>query len=260
MTEKNPWRNDSDPAQGNEPNPWASNPETVSFPPVNDGHQFAEPNPWDESQDFGTTDQSAYHDAPVATQATTQTQTKRKRGWLLPIVILLALVALVVGGGVIATQTGLINLGSDEEDPVIVTEVVAVPAEEDSAPEDDAEAEESVAAKSVEEDEEEGEEEEESRPTRVSLPGGASAANSSARSGGPHGSFDNAYTGSNVTSEAFAERVRMAYVDFHNESGRTSGTISAYSPVTQLSYTLDCDDNGSFVTCTGGNNAVVYIS
>ncbi|MBB1026364.1 serine/threonine protein kinase [Dietzia sp. DQ11-38-2] len=62
--------------------------------------------------------------------------------------------------------------------------------------------------------------------------------------------------GSSVTSCEFAVSVRSTYL----ASGGNGGpmTIDAYSPVTGATYTMSCS-GGPVVTCTGGNNAVVYI-
>ena len=35
--------------------------------------------------------------------------------------------------------------------------------------------------------------------------------------------------------------------------------VTARSPVTGLDYVMSCVPAGELVTCTGGNNAVVYI-
>ncbi|SKX89407.1 Uncharacterised protein [Mycobacteroides abscessus subsp. abscessus] len=35
--------------------------------------------------------------------------------------------------------------------------------------------------------------------------------------------------------------------------------ISAYSPVTGLSYVMSCGPEGGVVACRGGNDAVVYV-
>jgi hypothetical protein len=53
------------------------------------------------------------------------------------------------------------------------------------------------------------------------------------------------------TTCAFAESVRSAY----ESSG--PGAVTAYSPVTNRTYTMTCSA-GSPVVCTGGNNASVY--
>lgn len=99
-----------------------------------------------------------------------------------------------------------------------------------------------------------------SRPANPSLPGGAVAANSSARNGNPGGNFNNAYTGSSVTSQPFANSVRDVFALNYVNTGQTSAVLNVYSSVTGQTYTMNCTDNSQYVTCTGGNNAVVYIS
>jgi hypothetical protein len=56
------------------------------------------------------------------------------------------------------------------------------------------------------------------------------------------------------TSCPFALNVAQAY----QASGGGNSTISAFSPVTGLNYTMTCT-SGSPTVCTGGNNAIVYI-
>lgn len=56
------------------------------------------------------------------------------------------------------------------------------------------------------------------------------------------------------TSCAFASSVREAYFD----NGGGSGTVQAFSPVTGETYTMSCTA-GAPTTCTGGNNASVFI-
>lgn len=70
------------------------------------------------------------------------------------------------------------------------------------------------------------------------------------------GALSRSAVGSSVTSCQFAQSVRQAYLADGNSGG--SATIWAYSPVTGRGYTMSCS-GGSVVTCTGGNNAVVYI-
>ncbi|OYD69121.1 serine/threonine protein kinase [Rhodococcus sp. OK302] len=68
--------------------------------------------------------------------------------------------------------------------------------------------------------------------------------------------FPNSAVGSTVTSCEFAEAVRSQYVN-QNQRG-TTVTISAVSPVTNTRYSMSCSGK-KVVTCTGGNNAVVYV-
>lgn len=76
---------------------------------------------------------------------------------------------------------------------------------------------------------------------------------------GDPGDFNLAYAGSDVTSCPFARAVRDSFADYYLDTGNTSGTIDAYSQVTGQSYTMSCTDDGDYVTCRGGNNAVVHI-
>ena len=97
------------------------------------------------------------------------------------------------------------------------------------------------------------------RPEYPELPSGAEPVNAAARNNEPGGNFNSVYRGSTVTSESFAKVVRDEYVKHYVDTKELNATISAYSPVTKQTYTMDCSDNGKFVTCTGGNNAIVYI-
>lgn len=101
---------------------------------------------------------------------------------------------------------------------------------------------------------------EDSRPTRPKLPSGAVPANQSAEQNKPAGDFNNVYTGSDITSKPFARAVRDAFVTHYLDTDETEGTVKAHSSVTGQTYTMKCKDNGQYVTCTGGNNAIVYIA
>ncbi len=98
------------------------------------------------------------------------------------------------------------------------------------------------------------------RPTQPDLPAGATAVNDAARGKAPAGDLNNVYTGTGTTSAEFALIVRNAFVRYYLDTGNLTGQIEATSPVTGLSYELSCSDDGSYVTCTGGNNAVIYIA
>jgi serine/threonine kinase PknH len=56
------------------------------------------------------------------------------------------------------------------------------------------------------------------------------------------------------TSCPFAENVQRAYLNSVDQGN--GGTVTAVSPVTGQTYTMQCTD-GSPVVCTGGTNAVV---
>lgn len=106
----------------------------------------------------------------------------------------------------------------------------------------------------------EPEAEDPARPASPQMPAGATAVSSEALRGEPAGSFRNVYTGSSVTSAPFAEAVAQAWRANYDRTGALNDTITAYSPVTGVSYSMQCNDNGSYVTCSGGNNAVVYLA
>lgn len=68
--------------------------------------------------------------------------------------------------------------------------------------------------------------------------------------------FGTSAVGSTVTSCEFAEVVRSAYVNQSRRGGNV--VVSAYSPVTNLTYRMTCHGN-RVVACEGGNDAVVYL-
>lgn len=263
MTQKNPWLSDSgqtadnpeDASNTSNPwsvasggdNPWGAKPETTAFPPVDAKQSQAA---WDEQGDFSHGIQDPrLASSPFQGSGDQQVEAKRGGRWIIPVVIIIALIALAAGGVVIARQSGLLTFGtSDTEDPVVVTEVVIAPEEGDTQTGDE-------DAPPVGEDGDTTPEENMERPTGAPLPD-----SDATRSGDPGSSFNNAYAGSSATSQEFVQQVRMAFVDFYNSTGQTSGSITAYSPVTGLYYSMNCNDNGSVVTCRGGNNAVVHIS
>jgi len=98
------------------------------------------------------------------------------------------------------------------------------------------------------------------RPTSPALPAGAVPANASAWSNSPGGKFENAYVGSSVTSSEFASEVQKSFLIQYQLSKSTTQTLHVVSPVTGQLYEMNCTDNSQYVTCTGGINAVVYIT
>ncbi|WP_235214975.1 MULTISPECIES: serine/threonine protein kinase [Rhodococcus] len=72
----------------------------------------------------------------------------------------------------------------------------------------------------------------------------------------PSTEFPSSAVGSNVTSCEFSEEVRFEYVSQPQRGGTV--TVNATSPVTGQTYTMSCSGS-KVVTCTGGNNAVVYV-
>lgn len=99
----------------------------------------------------------------------------------------------------------------------------------------------------------------EGRPATPELPNAATPVNQAALNSEPAGNFNNVYL-SGPTTAPFALAVRDAFVDHFLETKETSGVIQAYSPMTRITYTMNCEDKKSYVHCTGGNNANVYIA
>ncbi|MFE7741935.1 protein kinase [Nocardia sp. NPDC057455] len=97
------------------------------------------------------------------------------------------------------------------------------------------------------------------KPTAVSLPAGAKPCGQGQAASG---TFTQSATGTPVTSCAFAEAVRSAYAatgPAQNATRDAPRTVVATSPVTGRSYTMTCLPEGQLVTCSGGENAVVYV-
>nr|WP_280184051.1 serine/threonine-protein kinase [Nocardia cyriacigeorgica] len=93
------------------------------------------------------------------------------------------------------------------------------------------------------------------RPTPIALPPGA-------RPCGPPATvaFANAAAGTTVTSCEFAEEVRKAYAAAAGGGrGSAPASVVAASPITGRTYTMSCSEQDRLVTCTGGDNAVVYV-
>lgn len=156
---------------------------------------------------------------------------------VLAIVAGLLLVALGVGAYFLFSQSG----GSQLADPQLqeVTSSASVTTE----PEEDKEA----------------DKKDKKRPEDPDLPSAAIPANDAARNGEPAGNFNNVYL-SGPTSEEFALIVRDKFVDQYLDTKETSAVVEAHSPVTGQSYSMDCQDRGGYVHCTGGNDANVYIA
>ncbi|WP_072806433.1 hypothetical protein [Rhodococcoides yunnanense] len=93
-----------------------------------------------------------------------------------------------------------------------------------------------------------------SRPAVVTLPPNAQACPAAF---GPAGEYVSSAAGTTITSCPFAEAVRVAYAG----SGQAGAArvVNATSPVTGKSYAMNCSAVGGLVTCTGGDNAVVYV-
>ncbi|MGW4094399.1 protein kinase domain-containing protein [Nocardia sp. NPDC004750] len=97
------------------------------------------------------------------------------------------------------------------------------------------------------------------KPTQVTLPAGAKPCG---QGQAVAGTFTQSATGTAVTSCAFAEEVRRAYAALGQTQNATRDaprSVVATSPVTGRSYTMNCLPEGQVVTCSGGENAVVYV-
>ncbi|WP_434086160.1 protein kinase domain-containing protein [Nocardia sputorum] len=97
------------------------------------------------------------------------------------------------------------------------------------------------------------------KQTPVTLPPGAKPCGQGHASSG---TFTQSATGTAVTSCAFAEEVRQAYAALGSAQNATRDaprTVVATSPVTGRAYTMNCQPDGPLVTCSGGENAVVYV-
>jgi serine/threonine protein kinase len=89
---------------------------------------------------------------------------------------------------------------------------------------------------------------------------------SSASAGGPSSSApadassgcDSGISVNSVTTCPFADNVFKAYVNDYKANGERSNTVvTASSPVTHVTYNMDCANDGTTVTCTGGKNSLV---
>ncbi|WP_435825023.1 protein kinase domain-containing protein [Nocardia niwae] len=97
------------------------------------------------------------------------------------------------------------------------------------------------------------------KQTPVALPPGAKPCGQGQASSG---TFTQSATGTAVTSCAFAEEVRQAYAALGSAQNATRDApraLVATSPVTGRTYTMNCQADGPLVTCSGGENAVVYV-
>ena len=88
-------------------------------------------------------------------------------------------------------------------------------------------------------------------PTEIELPGSAAQCQNV-------GSFA-VYRGNDQTSCQFSENVARAYAALTQPVTEATTLEGVSSPVTGQTYTLTCD-HSTPVRCTGGNNAVIYLS
>lgn len=92
------------------------------------------------------------------------------------------------------------------------------------------------------------------QPTQTQYVGGGQAKNIPWPPSGATATCGSTIAVNSVTSCEFAENVADAYWS------NGTGTVYAYSPVTNVEYKMYCQlSQASVVVCTGGKNAVVYI-
>ncbi|MBF6456752.1 protein kinase [Nocardia cyriacigeorgica] len=161
----------------------------------------------------------------------------RRRSVVLPIVIGVLVVAVIAIGAVV----GLQMFGSDDAESTTAQTTAAAPT--------------SAAARTGGTTGSARTSTTSARPTPIALPPGA-------RPCGPPATvaFANAAVGTQVTSCEFAEEVRKAYAAAAGGGrGSAPASVVAASPITGRTYTMSCSEQDRLVTCTGGDNAVVYV-
>ncbi|WP_324190395.1 serine/threonine-protein kinase [Nocardia cyriacigeorgica] len=161
----------------------------------------------------------------------------RRRSVVLPIVIGVLVVAVIAIGAVV----GLQMFGSDDSESTTAQTTAAAPT--------------SAAARTGGATGSARTSTTSARPTPIALPPGA-------RPCGPPATvaFANAAAGTTVTSCEFAEEVRKAYAAAAGGGrGSAPASVVAASPITGRTYTMSCSEQDRLVTCTGGDNAVVYV-
>lgn len=98
------------------------------------------------------------------------------------------------------------------------------------------------------------------RPQYPDLPSGVVPANNSAENNEAAGNLNNVYVLGGRTTKPFARNVRDAFVRNYLSTRELNTTLKdVYSPETGRSYDMECVDNGQYVRCDGGSNAIVII-
>lgn len=232
-------RNDS-------PNPFG-HPETNEFP--------AADNPWGNIGNLDPFSGYSSHPGPANSQAGSQGMPYDPSGVPMGATVpaaaaggsssnkkvLLIIAAILVGIALLAALAffGIRSmLSSGEDDTVIVYETVT-PTMTEEAPETT------------------------ERPTSTTTTGRTSNPNLPAglvpvSTGRDNGHYANVYK-SGPTSDSFAISVANDFNAARGSKERGITTVDTYSPVTGITYTMTCNDNGEYVHCTGGNNANVFI-
>jgi hypothetical protein len=89
------------------------------------------------------------------------------------------------------------------------------------------------------------------------LPPGAAACDRTYK--GITAPFDTGARGTPMTSCAFVEQVRWTAWADHLSTSSPPTQLQAVSPTTRKPYEMQCVSAGSYLTCTGGEDAVVYL-
>jgi hypothetical protein len=71
--------------------------------------------------------------------------------------------------------------------------------------------------------------------------------------------FNAGAAGTPLTSCVFVEQVRWTAKADHLSTSSPPTRLSAVSPITRKQYEMQCISAGSYLTCTGGEDAVVYL-
>jgi hypothetical protein len=71
--------------------------------------------------------------------------------------------------------------------------------------------------------------------------------------------FDAGAAGTPLTSCVFVEQVRWTAKADHLSTSSPPTRLSAVSPITRKQYEMQCISAGRYLTCTGGEDAVVYL-
>jgi hypothetical protein len=71
--------------------------------------------------------------------------------------------------------------------------------------------------------------------------------------------FNAGAAGTPLTSCVFVEQVRWTAKADHLSTSSPPTRLSAVSPITRKQYDMQCISAGRYVTCTGGEDAVVYL-
>lgn len=243
------------PADAGAQAPWGGDdyPPSQAAPPWSDSYHGASP-----SQDaygypgyYGYEEQQRGYRGPeyYAAESSEDDARRGSSGPMLALLIVLLVVLLAAIGGLAWWYFG--NRGDDPEAAATATSATSTPAEPArTTPEDPTHT--STATSTASEDK--------ARPSEADLPSGVQPANEAARVGEVAGDFNSVYL-SGPTSESFAQAVRDAYVRAYLDDNETDQDLDdVYSPVTGEHYSVTCRDQGSYVHCTGGNNANVYIA